>query len=109
MTRVRLKNNLEEQVEVQEGNAGVYTSKVIIQRNANYDLDLDQNATYREYILITLPGKSKLEAFSSDDIADVKEIVIEKDEGTGIVSWRGVRSKGFDVLKFFKDLKFWRK
>jgi len=93
---------------VQEGNAGVYTMKVILDANGNYNLDLDQNATYREYILITLPDKSKLEAFSSDDIADVKEIVIEKDDETGEVSWRKVRSQGFSVPKFFKDLMFWR-
>jgi hypothetical protein len=109
MTRVRLKNNLEDQVEVQEGNAGVFTSKVTIKGNGNYNLDLDQNATYREYILITLPDKSKLDVFSSDDIAGVKEIVIEKDKGTGKVSWHAVRSQGFDVLKFFKDLMFTRK
>jgi len=80
---------------VQEGNAGVYTSRAILQGNGNYDLNLDQNTTYREYTLISLPG---------DVAADFEEIVTEKDEGTGKVSWRGVRSQGFGGLKYLQGL-----
>ena len=92
---------------MQEGNAGVYTSRAVVKGNDHYDLDLDQNATYREYILITLPDKSQLDAFSSDDITDYEAIVIEKDETTGKASWRGVRSQGFSLAKL-KFLMFWR-
>lgn len=89
---------------MQEGNAGVYSVKATLQGNGTYDLDLDQNATYREYILIMLPDKSKLDPISSDEIAEYVEIVIERDEKTGKVSWRGVRSQGSPLTKFFKRL-----
>lgn len=87
---------------MQEGNAGVYSVKATLQGNGTYDLDLDQNATYREYILIMLPDK--LDPISSDEIAEYVEIVIERDEKTGKVSWRGVRSQGSPLTKFFKRL-----
>ena len=86
---------------LQEGNAGVYSVKATLQGKGTYDLDLDTNATYREYILITLPDQSKLEPISSDDIAQYAEIVIEKDE-KGKVSWRGVGSGGSSLANFFK-------
>lgn len=89
---------------MQEGNAGVYTTKATLQGNGNYDLDLDHNATYREYILIMLPDNSKLEPISSDELAGFDEIVIEKDEKTDKGSWRGVRSQGSPLTKFLKRL-----
>jgi len=92
---------------VQERNAGVYTTKVILQGNDNYDLDIDKNATYREYILIILPDNSELDPISSDDITDYESIVIEKNQRTGKVGWRGVRSQGFSLSKL-KFLMFWR-
>lgn len=89
---------------VQEGNAGVYSTKATLQGNGTYDLDLDKNATYREYILIKLPDQSKLEPFSSDDIAEFAEIVIEKNEETGEVDWHGVRSGGSWFVKLIKRI-----
>ena len=93
---------------MQEGNAGVYTPRTILKANNHYDLELDQNATYREYILITLPDNSELDPISSDDITEFEAIVIEKNQKTGKVIWRGVRSQGFSLGKL-KFLMFWRK
>ena len=88
---------------VQEGNAGVYSTKATLQGEDTYNLDLDKNATYREYILITLPDQSRLDPISSDEIAECAEIVIEKDE-KGKVSWRPVRSGGSWFAKLWKRI-----
>jgi hypothetical protein len=107
MTKVRLINNLKEKVRVQEGNAGVYTTRATLDANGHFDLDIDKNATYREYILIILPDNSELDPISSDDITDYESIVIEKNQRTGKVGWRGVRPQGFSLSKL-KFLMFWR-
>lgn len=105
MKIVKLRNKLDIQVRVKEGNANVLTVLTVLKPNDTFDLRLDPNATYREYILITLPDNTELvPAFSSDDVNEFSEIIIEKNEGK--CEWRGVLiSEGPGRLfKFLKGL-----
>lgn len=87
MTKLKLRNDLDGKVRVLEGNVGVYSTKFILGAHKSVHLDLDPNATYREYVLIVLPDDTRLEPFSSDDVLDYEEIVIMKDNGK--VVWEG--------------------
>lgn len=90
MKIVKLRNKLDIQVRVKEGNANVLTVWTALNPNDTFDLKLDPNVTYREYILIMPPHNTKLESpFSSDDVNDISEIIIEKNEEDKIV-WKGV-------------------
>lgn len=95
MVKVKVTNNLNVGiVQVKEGNAGVFNVKCIIEPGRSFTLTLDPNATYREYVLITLPNNKQLEkTFSSDDAQEYKEIIV-KEEKVGSetqYSWEGVR------------------
>lgn len=92
MPRLKLRNELNGKVRVLEGNAGVYSTKHTLPAHQCYHLDLDPNATYREYVLIVLPDDTRLEPFSSEDVLDYKEIVIKNDNSK--VTWVGVHHGG---------------
>jgi hypothetical protein len=58
-----------------------FLSHVVLRFSPVISPRLDPNATYREYILIALHHNTELESpFSSDDVNDISEIVIEKNE-----------------------------
>jgi hypothetical protein len=75
---IKIKNNLECKMIMREGNAGVYRQLAVVAPGKHYSLKIDPNATYREYVLITLEPDFELPPFSSDDITEFKEIVVKQ-------------------------------
>jgi hypothetical protein len=110
MATVTLRNTLDVQVKVQEGNAGVYADTAeLAALTGTFALTVNPNATYREYILIILPDGTKVDpSFSSDDAADFEEIVIKKEDGK--VVWEGIRRDDAKnpVFKLLKGIFRWR-
>lgn len=82
MARITLKNNLEgKDVKVREGNAGVTRELATLKPGKSFVIHNDPNATYREYIIITLPDKTRLRVLTSDDFAEFREISIFEEGG----------------------------
>lgn len=110
MATVTLRNTLDVQVKVQEGNAGVFSDTAELRAlTGTYGLTVNPNATYREYILIILPDSTKVDpSFSSDDVADFEEIIIKKEDGK--VVWEGTRRDDAKnpVVKLLKGIFRWR-
>jgi len=76
---IKIKNTLECKMIIREGNGGVYRQLAVVASGKHYSLKIDPNATYREYVLITLePENIELPPFSSDDITEFKEIVVKE-------------------------------
>lgn len=64
---------------LKEGNAGVYTNiaKLLPNKQNKHNVDIDPNATYREYVVAT--GVEGQKVFvTSDDCADNEKITIVK-------------------------------
>ncbi|KAG0601374.1 hypothetical protein M758_11G105600 [Ceratodon purpureus] len=84
MVTMKVKNSLKEEkdvnnvVNIKEGNAGVFTTKASVKPGQTYALKLDPNATYREYVLITVANVPVGKTFSSDDALEYKEIEVKK-------------------------------
>lgn len=87
--KIILKNDLvNKKVKVTEGNAGVIRMLKTLEPGQSYKIENDSNATYREYVFITVPDESPLRVVSSDDFADNKEISIY--ERDGVYDWMGI-------------------
>jgi trehalose-6-phosphatase len=87
MEETKLTNTLKDkEVQVREGNAGVTRLLTTLKPGASTTVRTDPNATYKEYVMMTLPDNTKLPVLSSDDFADHKEIdIVEEDN----VVWKG--------------------
>ena len=82
---VSVKNTTSSKILIQEGNAGVFAKRALLGQDQKYKLELDANATYREYVLITLPNNTPLEpVLSSDDISELKEILVIQQEDSDL-------------------------
>ncbi|KAG0557204.1 hypothetical protein KC19_11G110200 [Ceratodon purpureus] len=84
MVTVKVKNSLSKEeidnvVNIKEGNAGVFTTKASVKPGQTYTVELDPNATYREYVLITVANIPVGDTFSSDDAQEYNEIEVKKD------------------------------
>lgn len=81
MKVVTVRNRLDkEKIIIREGNASVYRQLAVVRANKDFQLTIDPNATYREYVLITLSDNTELPAFSSDDILEFSEIVVKENK-----------------------------
>lgn len=88
-----MKNTLKDkEVQVREGSAGVTRLVTTLNPGASTTIRSDPNATYKEYIMMTLPDNTTLPVLSSDDFADFKEIDIVE-EAAGNVVWKGTTSR----------------
>ncbi|KAG0555007.1 hypothetical protein KC19_12G136400 [Ceratodon purpureus] len=88
---VKVRNTTSINVKIQEGNAGLFVTRATLFPNKTFSLELDPNATYREYVLIRLPDNTPLQPmFSSDDVAEYKEIVIKEQAGEPKYCWEGI-------------------
>lgn len=82
MTKITLRNDLEgKEVKIREGNAGSTRELCTLKPGRTFDIHKDPNATYREYIFITLPDNTKLRVLTSDDFAEFKKISIYEEDG----------------------------
>jgi hypothetical protein len=91
MGKVTVRNMTQITVKIQEGNAGLFVTRHVLKKQAEFTLDLDANATYREYVLITLPDNTPLQQmFSSDDVAEFREILIKEQDVEPKYFWEGI-------------------
>ena len=91
MGKVTVRNLTHITVKIQEGNAGLFVTRHVLKKQAQFTLDLDANATYREYVLITLPDNTPLQQmFSSDDVAEFREILIKEQDVEPKYFWEGI-------------------
>lgn len=71
-------------IEIEEGNAGVWSKIATVEPNKSYRLTLNPNATYREYLLFhvvvnplgSTPPTRKKVTLTSDDFLGISEIEI---------------------------------
>ena len=87
MLKTRFHNKTSEEVELKEGNGGVYSFLQNLKSNDHYDVVFDPNATYREY-WVGSNSKGSI-TISSDDCVENENITI-KDGPTPVF---GARSK----------------
>ena len=74
MLSTRFHNKTTEEVELKEGNGGVYSSLKTLKSNDHYDVVFDPNATYREY-WVGSNSKGSI-TISSDDCVEHDDITI---------------------------------
>lgn len=65
---------------MKESNAGVPRVLASLSPEEHACIDVDPNATYREYIMIMLPNNEQLRLISSDEMQELKAIEIHTDE-----------------------------
>lgn len=103
MGRTTLTNNADFNVQVKEGNSNIFRNLQVLKPGNSMTIQADSSATYREYVLILLPNNKKLRPLSSDDIQELNAIEIFKDEKTGEVDWREIRT-GVEKKSFFGSI-----
>ncbi|KAG0581978.1 hypothetical protein KC19_3G025200 [Ceratodon purpureus] len=89
--KIVLRNDLEYSVSIKEGNAGHFRVLTVLGPGKTFSLKIDPNATYREYLFITLPDETSLDVVSSDDFAEWKEIKIYEDNKK--FYWMGTKKR----------------
>lgn len=102
MPRATLTNNLQFNVKVIEGNAGIFRTLQVLEPGQSLTIEADQSITYREYVAVQLPGNKELRPLSSDDILDLGEIEIYE-VSPGIFSWREQKKAAAPERKTFVD------
>jgi hypothetical protein len=76
MVEVKVINKANRNVVLKESNAGVPLVLANLMPEQSTYIRVDPNATYREYIMITLPNNEQLRQISSDEMQDLKAIEI---------------------------------
>ncbi|KAG0621492.1 hypothetical protein M758_3G024600 [Ceratodon purpureus] len=90
--KIVLKNDLEYSVSIKEGNAGHFRQLTELGPGKTFSIRTDPNATYREYLFITLPDQTSLDVVSSDDFAEWKEIKIYEADDKKFY-WMGTKKR----------------
>lgn len=80
MVKTEIINNTSGELSLKEGNAGVYRDIKKLQKGATHVIELDPNATYREYVVVSTPSSDKV-FVTSDDCIDNSTITIFVDNG----------------------------
>jgi hypothetical protein len=92
MPKITLKNDLKgKDVKIREGNHGSTRELCTLKPGLTHDIRNDKNATYREYIFITLPDNTKLRVLTSDDFAEFTEISVFEEGGK--IDWMGTTER----------------
>lgn len=86
-----IRNKSEHAVSVKEGAGGVYRQLSRIEHDKHYVINVNSDATYREYVIIVDEIGQSL-TLSSDDFQEYREIVIKK-SGERDLTWEGVIRK----------------
>ena len=89
MVKTRVINNSKVSVEINEGNAGVYTKYADVPPHSSHILYVNEHATYREYWCAVQPNDTGGNVLlTSDDCAELEEIEIYIDDETGKLQWK---------------------
>lgn len=76
----KLVNKTGGEILLQEGNQHVYKAIAKLGNDKEHVITLDPNATYRDYVILTMPNMTQLESnISSDDCLEYSEIEVKRD------------------------------
>lgn len=75
MVATEIKNATEGNLSLKEGNAGVYRDIKVLEPGKKHIIEIDPNATYREYVVVSTPSGNKV-FVTSDDCIDNSVITI---------------------------------
>jgi hypothetical protein len=93
MVEVKVINKANRNVVLKESNAGIPLVLKNLSPEESTSIHVDPNATYREYIMITLPNNEQLRQISSDEMQDLKAIKIYIDDQDNW-SWEDIPKHG---------------
>jgi len=94
MVTTKVTNTSKFDVEIKEGNAGVYSKVGVVEPNKSLCLTINENATYREYWCAMQPSENGEKVIlSSDECAEHAEVEIYIGAG-GQLAWKSVKSRG---------------
>lgn len=79
MVATEIVNGTEDDLSLKEGNAGVYREIKTLKPNQKHTIEIDPNATYREYVVVKAPGGDKVFVTSDDCIDNATITIVVKD------------------------------
>lgn len=89
LLKTKVTNATGSNITLKLNNGGIFTVlKEVLKDKEHHTITMDPNATYREYWCVEAPGKTRRTILSSDDCAEHREVIIEKD-ASGEYTWRG--------------------
>lgn len=88
MVKTEIINATEGVLCLKEGNAGVYRSIKNLEAKGKFVIEVDPNATYREYVVVSTPSDEKV-FITSDDCIDNAKITVVADPTTGAYKFNG--------------------
>jgi len=80
MVATEIINGTKGNLSLKEGNAGVYRDIKVLEAGKKHIIEIDPNATYREYVVVSTPSGNKV-FVTSDDCIDNSVITIVVEEG----------------------------
>lgn len=112
MVYVWIMNEVDEDVRIREGNAGVYVTNTKIKKKKCTILTVDPNATYKEYIFtVDSTNLSIGLPFTIDDALEYSVVTVVLTEKTKEYAWEVARKRSKDNLlqRFYGNLMalFW--
>jgi len=98
MVTTKVTNTSKFDVEIKEGNAGVYSTVGVVEPNKSLCLTINEHATYREYWCAMQPSATGEKVIlTSDDCAECEEVEIFIDDG-GQLAWKPVQKRNHGRL-----------
>lgn len=80
MVQTEIVNETDGNLSLKEGNAGVYRDIKVLEKGKKHIIEIDPNATYREYVVVSDPSGNKV-FVTSDDCIDNSIIKIVEEQG----------------------------
>lgn len=80
MVATEILNATDGDLSLKEGNAGVHRDIKTLQPGKKHVIEIDPNATYREYVVVSTPGGDKVFVTSDDCIDHSKIKILVKDK-----------------------------
>lgn len=90
-------------VEIKEGNAGVYSTVGVVEPGKTLSLNLNEHATYREYWCAMQPSEGEKVILTSDDCAEYEEVEIYIGAARQL-AWKPVRER--KSVRLASDARF---
>jgi len=92
MVTTKVTNTSKFDVEIKEGNAGVYSTVGVVKSEHSLWLTINEHATYREYWCAMQPSATGEKVIlTSDDCAECEEVEIFIDGGQ--LAWKSVQKR----------------
>jgi hypothetical protein len=79
MVATEIVNETSGNLSLKEGNAGVYRDINVLKPSKKHIIEIDPNATYREYVVVSNPKGDKVFVTSDDCIDNSRIVILVKD------------------------------